>query len=284
MNDLIITLLIIGVACLVLWLYFKFFKLYKVKSVVFVDGTVGSGKSFFCVALAIRLYKKNLRAYHIKKFLLKVFGFLPALKGKAEHLEKPLLYSNIKLRNIPFVKVSKDLFYRKNFRFAYKSVVLIDDASLLADQMMFKNKELSERLSLFFKLFRHETQGGYIILNSQSVNDNHYALKYVLSDYLYIHHLVKIPFVWVSAVQEMMYSADTGNITNVNAGDAEEKLKFICNWSKYRKYYDTYCYSIFTDKLPIYRKMREYTKDDDLKDADLVTFKDYEWLKENLDK
>ena len=284
MKDIIVLLIVIGIVVLIAWLYFKFFKLYKVKTVVFVDGTNGSGKSFFCIALAIRLYKKAVRQYYLKKVLFKVFGFLPALKGKAEHLEKPLLYSNIKLRNVPFVKITKDLFYRNTYRFAYKSIILIDEASLLADQMMYKDKELSERLSIFLKLIRHELHGGHLILNSQSCNDLHYSIKYVLSDYLYIHHLVKLPFVWVSACQEMLYSADTGNVMNVNQGDAERELRFICNWSKYRKYYDTYCYSVFTDDLPVYRKLREYTKDDDLKDSELVTFKDYEWLKENLKK
>lgn len=276
---------IVGLCCLALFLYFRFFKLYKMRNVIFIDGTLGSGKSFLSVALAVRLYKKMLRQYKVKKLFL---GFLAPFrkewKKAYESLEKPLLYSNIKLRDIEHVKVTRDLLTRQNYRFAYKSVLLLDEITLMVDQMCFKDHVLNERLVEFWKLFRHETRGGYVIVNSSSTSDMHFCLKNVLSDYLYIHHRTKLPFFTALKVQEMAYTNDAGGgtIMNVRNGDVEDTLRTMLVFN--HKRYDTYCYSIYTDGLPVWERVQRFTKDDSLKDDDLVSWKVYTFLMENIDK
>lgn len=276
-------LLVIGLCVLAIWLYAKFFKIPKLKNIVFVDGSLGSGKTLYSVYLAVRLYKRNLRRYRVAKFLVGAFSFIPAVKSKFDKMEKPQLYSNILLRNVEFHKITKDLLYRRNFRFAYRSVVLIDEFSLVADQFCYKDRELSERLSNFMKLFRHETKGT-LVLNSQAVSDLHYSVKYVLSDYLYLHHMRKFPFFVAIAMQEMLYSADKDGsaVMNVRATDIEDTNKFVLVPKKYFKYYDSYCYSIFTDSLPVYYNPQLLTKSDSLKDFRLISFKEYKYLNENL--
>lgn len=275
-NNVITLLLILGLCGLLLFLYFKFFKIPKLKSIVFIDGTLGSGKSFYSVCLAIRLHKKAVRQWKVRTF------FQRLLKKPLD--EKPLLYSNILLRNYPFVKVTKELMFRKDFRFAYKSVLLLDEFSLVADQMLYKDAEINERLSLFFKLFRHETKNGKIVINSQSTCDLHYSLKYVLSDYFYIHSKTTLPFISILRVQELGYNADKNGTTMTlqGEGDIEDCTKLILVFNKYFKYYDSYCYSIFTDDLPVYAHKRLIGKKGNLKDVDLVSFKDFNYLKENL--
>ena len=56
---LLILLLIFG------WLYYKYFKRPKMKNVVFIDGSLGTGKSALTVCLAIRMYKRHLRHYKL---------------------------------------------------------------------------------------------------------------------------------------------------------------------------------------------------------------------------
>lgn len=279
-----IWIVVILLAVLTMWLYFKFFKLYKVKNVIFVDGSLGTGKTYFSVSMAVRLYKKQLRRYKALKWLFGSLSFIPWFKGKADKVEMPYLYSNIRLRNIDYVKVTADLLCRKNFRFGYRSVLLIDEFSLMADQYTYKDREVSERLSIFFKLWRHETKGGYIVINSQSTSDLHYSIKYVLSDYLYIHHKSKVPFFTMLKVQEMAYCGDKdgSQVTNVMVDDVESNLRTMLVLNRYYKYYDTYCYSIFTDGLPVYRKIEHNYKGDSLKDTDLVSFKQWNYLKENF--
>ena len=289
-----IWIICILLAILAIWLYWKFFKLPKMKNIIFVDGSLGSGKSFYSVAVAVRLFKKQIRLYRIKCFVIgkivnKIINAVNWVFKKnyatKELPEKPQLYSNMRLRNIEFTLLTKDLIFRKQ-RFAYKSVVLIDEASLMIDQMCFKDKELNERMSTFFKLFRHETKGGYIVINSQTTSDLHYSLKYVISDYLYLHHRTKLPFVTIVKAQEMCYSADKDGASIVNARneDIEETLKNVLVLNKYYKYYDSYCYSIFTDSLPIYKKVEKLGRKDNLKTDILVSFKDFKYLYENLEK
>lgn len=270
MLGLIIGLLI----CLAI--YIKFFKKIKLRNFVFIDGTLGSGKSFLTIGLGIKQYKSNL-------FRVKVVNVLRRIFKKPLH-ELPLLYSNIKLRNIPYVPLTRDLLQRKNYRFAYKSVVILDDISLIADQMAWRDKEVNERLNEFIKLFRHQTRGGYIITNSQSVADLHYSFKYSMSDYLYIHHRTSIFRLFsILSLEERVYSADNSSVTT-KSEDIEESLKIFCLSNKYFKYYDTYCYSIFTDMLPVYKNHKFYQKKDNLKQESIISFKEFVYLMENFKK
>ena len=84
----------------------------------------------------------------------------------------------------------------------------------------------------------------------------------------------------------MCYSADKDGASIVNARneDIEETLKNVLVLNKYYRYYDSYCYSIFTDSLPIYKKVEKLGRKDNLKTDILVSFKDFKYLYENLEK
>ena len=264
MSDIIGWLIVCALVALVVFVYFKFFKIPKLKNLVFVDGSLGCGKTFYCVNLAIRLYRKNRRVWKFKCLLAKLF--------KKPLPEEPLLYSNIKLRNVPFVLVNRDLLTRNNIRFAYKSVLLLDELSLVVDQMDYKDKLLSEKLSIFYKLFRHETRGGTLIMNSQAIGDLHYSAKYCLSDYFYIHSKRRFPFFSLLRVQECRFSSD-GSVIQNNDSDIEDNLKPVLVLNKYFKYYDTYTYSIFSDDYKVASHLRDYGKADTLKADEFITLK-----------
>lgn len=273
----IVILILLGLA---LFIYFKFFKIPKVKNIIFVDGSLGTGKSFFCVNMAIRLYKRNLRHYKICKVVYKYlkplgrFKRFHRLKTAYLDLEKPLLFSNIPLKRVKFSKLTLDVLLRK-VRIPYKSVVLIDEFSMVADQFDYKDRDISESLRDFFKLFRHEVHGGYLITNSQSTSDLHYSLKSVLSDYFYLHHKVKLPFFSILWCQEMAYSSDkdANAVTNVQNADIEENLKMVFVRNKYYKYYDTYCFSILTDNLEVKKDWYILDRYDSAKTKEVLSFR-----------
>lgn len=267
-----IYLIILIIVLVIIYFIFRFFKIPKLKNLIFIDGSLGTGKSFYSVYLAIRLYKKQLFKYKIQKFLLHFFSFIPKFKNK--HVEQPVLYSNIKLKDIDYVLLDNDFLLRKK-RFAFKSVVLLDEFSLVADQFLFKDKDLNEKLTLFFKLFRHETHGGYLVINSQSINDLHFSLKYVLSDYLYLHSRRKLPFFTFIKCRELTYCADSSNVVNVNTTDVENDLVTLIVPNKYYKKYDSYCYSLFTDFLPF---EYNFTLSKSLKNYDLISFRTFKFL------
>ena len=247
----IVSLIVLGLV-----LYNKFFKIPKLNNVVLVTGGVKSGKSTMSVHFALRKYRRALIGYHIKSFFLRIFG----KKGKI--IEKPLLYSNVPLK-CDFVPLTEDLILRKK-RFAYGSVIYIQEASLLADSMDYKDEKKNDALRLFNKLIAHETLGGTIIYDTQAVSDCHFSIKRCLSSYFYIHHSIKLPFFVVCYVREMIYSDDEG-VMNVFNDDVEFGLRRVIIPKRVWKKFDCYTYSALTDHLPVVDEVVEGEKLEHLK-------------------
>lgn len=240
----IYVLILIVVIIIALFILFKFKKL-PLDSVVMVNGAVGSGKTSTAVYLAIKSYKKELRAYKIRKFLhLKVEN------------EKPLLYSNIPLFNVDYVPITIDLILRKK-RFNYKSIVLISESSLVANSQSKNDKFVNDRLTLWLKLIRHELHGTYtkvpnLIVETQSINDNHYSFDRCITQSLYLVKKFNIPFFRIVKARELLLFDSV-----VNEVD-DEIEKDVCRWyivpkSIFQKY-DSYCYSVLTDNLTSYNE------------------------------
>lgn len=263
-------LIILGIALLFGWLYFRFFKIPKIKNVVFVDGSLGSGKTFYCVYLAIKLWKRQMRLYRFRVLLSKI----PYFAEKWGKIEKPVLISNIPLRGVDFQPLTLDILLRKK-RVPYRSVILMDEISLIADQFDYKDRQISDALRDFFKLWRHESRGGYLVINSQSISDLHYSLKAVISDYLYIHHKSNWPVFACLQVQEMAYCNDQNgqSIVNVHSGDVEDNLKMMLVPKRVYRKYDTYCFSVLTDWLDYDDRTMFIEKGGSLKVGEVVTFK-----------
>lgn len=256
-----VELLIIGaLICLALHFFNKLFKYPKVGAMCLVTGGVKTGKSTLSVALVKREHRHRHRMWKFRKFFQKLF--------KLPISEEPLIYSNIPLA-VPYVQLTEDLILRKK-RFNYGSVVYVCEASLMADSQMVKDMELNERLLMFNKLIGHELKGGCIIYDTQCISDTHYSVKRCLSDYIYIHHLVKwIPFVLIAYVREERYS-DDGTVVNVNDKDVEHTLTRVIIPKKTWKLFDCYCYSALTDDLPVENTVVTTT---DLKARQIVSFK-----------
>lgn len=252
--------------CVALFFIKKFmnkFKLCKIGSLSLVTGGVKCGKSTLSTYMAISTYKAVKRKVKIKNFFRKLF--------KKELIEEPLLYSNVPLA-FDYVQVTEDLLLR-NKRFRYGSVILIQEASLLADSQLIRDMTINERLLLFNKLIGHETKGGCIIYDTQSISDCHYSIKRCLSNYFYIHHLVKwIPFFLVAYVQEFRYSDDNSTIS-ISEKDTEDTLKKVIIPKSTWRYFDCYNYSTFTDNLPVEEKLVNNDKKSNLKSRTIVSFR-----------
>lgn len=267
---LIFLAIVVGISFLCVKIASKF-KVPKIPCVALVTGGVKSGKSTLSVYLAIQTYNRVHRRWRIRSF------FQTLLHKNVD--EEPLLYSNIPLA-VPYVPISLELLQRK-VRPRYASVAYVNEASLVADQMLFKNDELNERLTLFNKLFGHETCGGVLIYDTQCVHDVHYSVKRSLSSYIYVHHLEKrLPFFLVAQVREERYSDDTGVVNSYNE-DVENSLKKVLIPKRVWKKFDAYCFSCLTDGLPVADNVIEDSAD--LKARDIVSFRQYKTInnKEN---
>lgn len=258
----IFVILLIIILLFVLFYFVFQFKRVKLNTINMFTGPQGTGKSALSLFFALNKYRKQLFNYYISMF----FNYCLSNFYKFIYIEKPLFYSNIPL-SFPYVEITKDLLLRKE-RFNYKSVVWLDEMSLIADNYDFKDLDFNYNIKMFFKLFRHETKGGYLFINTQNIEDNHYIIKRSINQYLYIHHKLRLPFFSICWVKEL---TNIENTQNINTNDFEDGLKWLIMSNKTFKYYDTYCYSILTDTLkPIFNIIK--TKF--LKTKKIFTFKE----------
>lgn len=262
-----ILLILIGIG--LIYLLWKM-KVPKVGAIAVITGAPKTGKTTLAVNMAIR----NLRW---KRFFvwLRNHTLSKINKRKWPPQERPLLYSNIPL-SIPYVPITQNLIMRRT-RFVYKSVILLSELSLVADMMLFRNMETNERLDLFCKLIGHETKGGLLIWETQAICDAHMAFKRTTSQYFYIHSTFKwLPFFIKVNLLECRYSEDN-SVIQTHDGDIEEELKWILIPKKVWKYFDPYCYSVFTDNLPVERIQKVGTVGK-LKANEIISFRKFKTI------
>lgn len=266
--------IILIISILIIIAIYRIRKVPPTGNMTLITGGIKTGKSTFSVHLAIRKLKFQRFKYYIKLYSIKFFKFLKLRKFRNAKLpEKPLLYSNIPLK-VPYVPLTRELLLRQK-RFNFGSVIYICEASLIADSMTFKDNFINENLLLFNKLIAHETHGGYIYYDTQSISDCHYSLKRCLSTYLHIVKTFKYcPFFLFMWVRECRYSEDNNSI-NVYQSDVEDSTKLIIVPKSVWKKFDCYAFSAYTDNLPIENKEHITV---DLKVKDLISFKQYQYL------
>lgn len=272
------------VAVLLLFFWFKIRKIPKFGNMVLVTGGVKTGKSTMSVWLAYRQYRRQLRKYYILNYIIyPVFHKLPFKWCKRlKKREKPLFYANVPVNIEGYVPITFELLERTK-RFRYGSVIYLCETSLVCDSQCIKDALLNERMLLLCKLIAHETKGGYMFLDTQSISDNHYAVKRTLSTYFYIHHTVKIPFFCLSWVRELKFSEDNSAV-NTFEEDVEKTLQLVIIPKKVWKLFDCYCYSVLTDHLPVVDQTVDVEELEDKKARKIVSFRDYQSIpKEFLD-
>lgn len=254
-------LIVVGIAIL-LFVIFRKCKLPKIGSLACFTGGVKAGKSAVSLHFAVRTYKRVRFSWRIKCFFCKLF--------RKQKPEEPLFYSNIPLRKIKYVPLTREHLLRK-VRLNWGSVVFLDEVSLVADSQLIRNGQINFQLLLFAKLFGHSC-GGLLIFNSQQITDLHYAFKRCTSQYFYVHHTTKLPFLRLSYLREERYSEDGTTVNNYD-GDVESTLKRIVYFSSIYKKYDAYCYSVLTDDLPTKNEIKYNGKHDSLKTTNIVSFR-----------
>lgn len=231
-------IIFIIIAVIFLIWYLRHRKVLRLPNITIITGGVKTGKTTLLVYLGLKKYKSVHRKWWFVSKILR------------KKVEEPLLYSNFPLRNIKYVPITKDLLLRKK-RFRYGSVVLISECALVADSQNYKDEFVNESLTIFNKLFGHETKGGFLFYDTQNISDVHYSIKRSCSTYLWIQETRKIPFFLVSKVRELVNSESISSV-NVFQEDIDDEIdKFLLISKKTWKKFNCYCYSKFTDELPV---------------------------------
>lgn len=260
----VLIIVLSGIALFFVWRFLSKFKIPKIGSYALITGAIKTGKTFFAVNLATKEHKRRVFSTKVTNFFRKIF--------RLDSFELPLLYSNVPL-DYEYVPLTEELITNKA-NFVYGSVVLISEASLVADSTTSKNEALlNEQLMVFIKLFGHKTHGGLLVAETQAIADLNVNFKKNLTQYFYIHHIRKLfllPFT-IAYVREDRYAYDGSTNANYNE-DVEEGLKKVLCSNKVYKMYDRYCYSALFDHLPVERNVIRPTS---LKSDNIVTFKKF---------
>lgn len=287
--DLSIIMLIIFIILIVAFVYYlKKRKKLDVASVCLITGGVKSGKSSLGVHLAIREYKRAYRKYIIRKYIF-----------MKKNLEEPALCSNIPLycptdiwhlfKKVKYLPLTNDILDRHK-RLPYGSITYCGEFSLVADSMSGSIQgtkeqkeyltELGERLSLFIKLYGHETGGvssksigpGKIICDTQALADIHWGLRRNVSSCIYIERSIKwIPFLMLFKVRELIY-LDEKSVNTFDTDVEDANIKWYIAFKPF-KYFDYCCYSVFTDNLDVENKKILIKKYDKKKVKKLPSFR-----------
>lgn len=226
-NTLPIILIIIAVVLLIIWL-----KSYKIKhdTILAFTGGLGSGKSFLSVHYAIRLYKKNLLSVKIKNFF------------KKDKQELPILLSNIpiiiKKDNYSKVLTEKHLLLQEHI--PLKSVVFIDEVDSFASQYDFKEKNIIDIFDEFVRLFRHYTQGGYLVVNAQCSENIVLVVRRRLNQVVNLMNFEKFLCFYRVRVRNISVSEE---IKTIEEEDKEDNMTYKIGLLPLNRHYDTYCYS-----------------------------------------
>lgn len=246
MKDFVVLIFVLLLVLIIFWIIRKNFKRLKVPSVCLITGGVKTGKSMLSVYLSIKDYKKRHRKWWVATHVF------------MKDIEEPLYYTNCNVsfrdirrkkrphkldKNIRFIGLEH---LNRDIRFNYKSVIYIQECSLMADNMDMKNQVRNVDLSLFNKLIAHETRGGTLYYDTQSVLDSHYSIKRVCSSYIFILRNINLFLFHILYVREMI---NTENGVNNFDDDVEFTMRkvFVPFW--YHHKYDRYEFSYLTDCL-----------------------------------
>ena len=220
----------------------KNFKFINAPSICLITGGIKTGKSMLCCNMSHKDYFRLHRKWWIRKHIL--------LKEE----EEPLFYTNV-YNNFGFwhkklnknIKIIDTQHLLREIRFNYKSVVFIDEVSLLADNMDFNDKERNVDLSLYHKLFAHSTKGGRCYLSTQSIMDSHYSIKRVSSTFFFIQKQTNWLLFHILYVRELVNTEIGVNDFDDDVDTTTRKVIIPFWW---HSHYDRYYFSYLTDKLP----------------------------------
>lgn len=251
-KNLLIGYILIGVV--LLFLLWRLSKLYRLKydNIIEFVGGEGSGKTLSAVQLALKLYSKNLSKWNRKRIFINCAFWFNKDEKKSKIGAKPALYSNIpvsiyrkKGKNyFSRVLISDILTLRKGVEPG--SVLLIDELGQVLDQYVnYKNSLIRYDCREFFRLFRHYTQGGYMVCTDQVAGDNAKPIRDRINVFYWCFDFKKV----LSYGNHLLYKYRIKSFMRMENTQTMTTGSFVEDGSKWkwgflnRKLYDTYCYS-----------------------------------------
>lgn len=226
-----------------IWLWIKKYRP-VIDRVNIFTGAPGTGKSKLMVDISVNRFRSIRRSVKIRNFFRNIFNKIRKKKVPLEEI--PLFLSNfpIKLsRKEMSRKLSEDvvLVFR---RLPYKSVVVIDEFSELANNQDYFNVYAKYNIDEFVRMYRQYTKGGFLFLADQSSDSVLVQVRRRIGKVYNLMSFRKIPLlnIGITNIRHLSISED---IKVIEEGQAES-IKKNTSWIPlffYINRYDTYAFS-----------------------------------------
>lgn len=226
------------------WLLFVFFVkpyIQQYDTVILYTGGLGSGKSLVSSKMALKLLRRNRRKVKWHNFL-----------HPSDKWPEPQLYSNIAFR------ISKREWALQltpghmlcETKITPRSILFVDEICLFLDQFTIK-LPASETVEEFATLYRHYTQGGYLIMNTQNSNKVNFHFRYCVNSALNLAYFKKwLPFPWLFYTVKVRNISLSDDIKKIEDGNREDGMSTLFGLRPLSKHYDTYTYSVRYREVP----------------------------------
>lgn len=161
------------IIALILLLILFFFLMYRRKEpcIHFYEGSLGLGKTLLCVKEGKRLYKKNVAKWRREMKKRRRYGRIHNLD--VEYLEPPKLVTNIELylSKYKYAERFKDELWTK--KLPNGSVCIFDEVGNIKglSQNDSGKSLMNSVFDEYFRYFRQDTKGGYIVCNDQAFSN-----------------------------------------------------------------------------------------------------------------
>ena len=285
----IVLVVIILITVLIIKRSYKF----RFDSILLLLGCVGAGKTSTAVYILNYSIKKAQGIWKRRtKFYSKIFK-------KMKDEEQPLIYSTLPIYEDrkkgvlhPLYRPLTSEHLLRKRRFNFKSIVFIDEVSLLACSRDANNEKVSEYLHLWVKLIRQEMHGAYrnllgtypnVILTTQSKDDSHYAFDRSINNVVYILKSLNIPFFRIVWVRDLLLIDSVVNNFNDSVKD-DDSLRWYLVPTKIFNKYNSYALSFLTDNKPTDNREPVVMDDGRFELASFHEWKEFIKSNEKLDK
>ncbi len=247
-------LLVIIIIVALFFIIFGYFKLHgknekiKNETVIAYIGGLGSGKTLNGANRAIKLYKKNLKAW----------------KQDKDGSPAPLLVSNIPLqfkfkgKRYNSISLNEEILTLKQ-RLPIGSITFIDEIGTIASQFDWNKKDVKNELTEFVRLYRQYTKGGYLVITEQTLDSIVKPLRDRINAIIYC--LKTNTFSKLASTQfcVLRFTQQIDSYTADSLDNLRQRNLFVI-----KKYYDTYAYSTryieITKNKPVEIKQQDSTK------------------------
>lgn len=260
-SQLILFIAIIVIAFIV----YKFLKPYFIKydTTILFCGGLGSGKTLNSVKTALKMYKKNIFKWKIKRKWIKTTNKIKQInykiktkifkskKAKTPILkiipEKPLFYSTIPIqinKKTQSIKLTKEHLILKK-RINQNSIVLIDELPNIVNQFNWNIEIVQNNLNEFITYFRHYING-YLIINGQAVSEIVKQVRVKLNSYYWCYNFQKFLFIFYRV--RILNNQISENQVSLSSEFIEDHTKWTYGILPFKKY-NSRAYKHRYDKL-----------------------------------